>query len=392
MPPAVDELDIGPHDPQFKSNPDEQTRETNQHTSATQDARQQARPVSMHIPFLDRLRALPEVRQIPWRPGQELPPEKSIDSPRVQQRGAVLLSTRGGEAPSPCSHCEAGYGRFSKCIVLEQWFQGACSGCIFTSKGNKCSLRFQTSGTSPCKSFWQRIADRRIGIADGRALRYVEDPEILKSYIRNAAENPKPPKKRKRRSAPSQMQSTAEPAHTSLCPDVSTPQAISPGTDLDTILQAEIAREQASGYHDVMTTEKKGLKPHNPSQPNVARARGPPIATASSLYPDEPRKVIPDASSPRDPAHIPTERHWPVQHPLAEGKNSVTPGYATIQDTSGYTKTALTPMIDTLPKAKQRQIYSVISGLQGSIDHLKKQLDSLKAVLGIDVEDPSEPR
>jgi hypothetical protein len=373
MPPTVDVLNIGPHDPQFKSNPDEQIRETNQYTSATQDAHQQARPVSMHIPFLDRLRALPEVRQIPWRPGQELPPDKSIDSPRVQQRGAVLLSTRGEEAPSPCSHCQAGYGRFSKCIILEQWFQGACSGCIFTSKGNKCSLRFQTSGMSPRESFWQQIADRRID-------------------IRNAAENPKPPKKRKRRSAPSQMQSTAEPAHTSLCRDVTTPQAISPGTDLDTILQAEIAREQSSGYHDVMNTEKKRLKPHNPSQPNVARARGPPIATASSLYADEPRKVIPDASSPRDPAHIPTERHWPVQHPLAEGKSSVTPGHATIQDTSGYTKTALTPMIDTLPKAKQRQIYSVISGLQGSIDHLKKQLDSLKAVLGIDDEDPSEPR
>ncbi|PMD23385.1 hypothetical protein NA56DRAFT_701671 [Hyaloscypha hepaticicola] len=375
MPPAVDELDIGPHDPQYKSNPEEQTRETNQHTSATQDARQQARPGSMHIPFLDRLRALPEVRLIPWRPGQELPPEKSIDSPRVQQRGAVLLSTRGGEAPSPCSHCAAGYGRFSKCIILEQWFQGACSGCIFTSKGNKCSLRFQTSG-----------------IADGRALRYVEDPEILKSYIRNAAENPKPPKKRKRRSAPSQMQSAAEPSHTSSCPDVTTPQVISPGTDLDTILQAEIAREQSSGYHDVIHIENKRLKPHNPSQPNVARARGPLIGTASSLYPDEPRKVIPDASSTRNPAHIPTERHWPVQHPLAEGKKSVTPGYATMQDTSEYPKTTTTPMIDTLPKAKQRQIYSVISGLQGSIDHLKKQLDSLKAVLGIDDEDPTEPR
>jgi hypothetical protein len=81
-----------------------------------------------------------------------------------------------------------------------------------------------------------------------------------------------------------------------------------------------------------------------------------------------------------------------VQHPLAEGKKSVTPGYATVQDTSKYPKTATTPMIHTLPKAKQRQIYSVISGLQGSIDHLKKQLDSLKAVLGIDDEDPTEPR
>ncbi len=177
---------------------------------------------------------------------------------------------------------------------------------------------------------------------------------------------------------------------------MASPQAISLGTDLDTLLQAEIAREQSSGQHDVIHTEKKQYKPHNPSQPNVARARGPLIDTAPSPYSNQARKVIPDASSPRDPAHIPTERHWPVHHPLAEEKKSVTPGYATAaptQDLSGYSKIAPTPMIDTLPKAKQRQLFSVISGLQGSIDHLKKQLDSLKAVLGIDDdEDPTELR
>ncbi len=104
------------------------------------------KPVSNYVPFLDRLRALPEVRAVPWRPGQELPPERAINSPRVQQRGATLLSTRGAVAPTPCDHCFSGYGRFSICVTLEHWFQGACSSCIFTSKGNKCSLRTQTSG------------------------------------------------------------------------------------------------------------------------------------------------------------------------------------------------------------------------------------------------------
>lgn len=99
---------------------------------------------------IERLRALPEVRPIPWRAGQELLPEKAIDSPRVQQRGAILLSTRGNVVETPCTHCAAGYGRFSQCITLEQWFQGACSTCIFTSKGNKCSLRHETSGMSTC--------------------------------------------------------------------------------------------------------------------------------------------------------------------------------------------------------------------------------------------------
>jgi len=103
-------------------------------------------PNSSHLPFLERLRALPILRPIPWRPGQELPAEKAMDSPRVQSRGAILLSTRGKVMDTPCSHCSAGFGRFSQCITLENWFQGACSTCIFTSKGNKCSLRFQTSG------------------------------------------------------------------------------------------------------------------------------------------------------------------------------------------------------------------------------------------------------
>jgi len=152
MPLPVEDFDIGSQEPPYELGVDKQNRETSHQNLATQDTRKQAplspRPGSIHIPFLDRLRAIPEVRVIPWRPGQELPLERSINSPRVQQRGATLLSTRGAVAPSPCEHCAAGYGRFSQCVILEHWFQGACSGCIFTSKGNKCSLRFQKSGES----------------------------------------------------------------------------------------------------------------------------------------------------------------------------------------------------------------------------------------------------
>jgi len=44
-------------------------------------------------------------------------------------------------------------------------------------------------------------------------------------------------------------------------------------------------------------------------------------------------------------------------------------------------------LIDTLPKNKQRQVYGLVSGLQGGIEHLQKELDSLKRALGIDEED-----
>ena len=129
---------------------EEQTSYTQNPNPSNDEARPDLKhpPGGAHLPFLDRLKALPEVRPIPWRPGQELPPERSTESPRVQQRGALLLVTRGQRVEPPCTHCANGYGRFTECITLENWFQGACSGCIFTSKGNKCSLRFQTSGAS----------------------------------------------------------------------------------------------------------------------------------------------------------------------------------------------------------------------------------------------------
>jgi hypothetical protein len=101
---------------------------------------------STRIPFLDRLRQLPEKRTLPWQVGKDLPPDKSTNSPRVQQRGACLLATRGDVAEVPCDHCARGNGRFTACITLYPWFQGACSTCIFTSKANRCSLRVQTIG------------------------------------------------------------------------------------------------------------------------------------------------------------------------------------------------------------------------------------------------------
>lgn len=45
-----------------------------------------------------------------------------------------------------------------------------------------------------------------------------------------------------------------------------------------------------------------------------------------------------------------------------------------------------TSLIDAMPKNKQRHIFSLVSGLQGGIDHLQRELDSLKRALGFDDE------
>jgi hypothetical protein len=44
-------------------------------------------------------------------------------------------------------------------------------------------------------------------------------------------------------------------------------------------------------------------------------------------------------------------------------------------------------LIDTFPKSKQRQVYGLVSGLQGGIENLQRELDTLKRALGIDDED-----
>jgi hypothetical protein len=90
---------------------------------------------------LDPLRALPEVRPIPWYEGKELPTEKSTESTRVQTRGACLLASRGRVVDPPCNHCQSGVGRFSQCIALDDWFHGACATCQLATRGNLCSLR-----------------------------------------------------------------------------------------------------------------------------------------------------------------------------------------------------------------------------------------------------------
>jgi len=100
------------------------------HSNASLTNPSQRTPTGAKGPdMLDSLRALPEVRQIPWRAGMELPPEKSTEHSRSQTRGAFLLVTRGKVRNPPCTRCVNGPGRFTVCVSLEGWFKGACATC-----------------------------------------------------------------------------------------------------------------------------------------------------------------------------------------------------------------------------------------------------------------------
>ena len=84
----------------------------------------------------------------------------------------------------------------------------------------------------------------------------------------------------------------------------------------------------------------------------------------------------------------------PPTHTLSNGMNGSDRGWASVNQASplengyrgsidqGDTEDGIA-LIDTLPKNKQRQVYGLVSGLQGGIEHLQRELDSLKRALGI---------
>lgn len=100
--------------------------------------------VAQQIPgsaSLDALAALPVVRSVPWKPGKELPPDKSTESPRYQTRGGCLLAMRGHVMEPRCSHCASPGSRLSLCVSLPGWYRGSCAACQMRAKGAQCSLR-----------------------------------------------------------------------------------------------------------------------------------------------------------------------------------------------------------------------------------------------------------
>ncbi|CZT43646.1 uncharacterized protein RSE6_03712 [Rhynchosporium secalis] len=308
-----------------------------------------SKPHSNYVSFLDKLKLLPEVRiSIPWRPGQELPPEKAGDSTRVQQRGAILLSTRGTAMADPCALCAGGYGRFAVCVTLENWFQGACSSCIFTSKGNKCSLRTQTSGTE-----------------DGRALRYHADGSVSRSQ--NLEESSK---KRKRTALPPKqtLPITQSTKYTSIYPQIQPPHPAP--LDLDMLLQASIASDQID---EPDSPDRIEVRPApRLSHPEVARPSA--GAFVPSPYQDHAKNRRSKAATlfPRDPG------------PVSQiGNGTLQPVAATWEHQMIKSKGPPVPASNFFTKAKQREVYDIVSQCQGGIDELQRQLDTLKSVFGI---------
>ena len=152
--------------------------------------------------------------------------------------------------------------------------------------------------------------------------------------------------------------------------------------EMDSMLQAEIAREEPAellGY--VHQMEKKQKRHHNTnmsrevSHDELLRYNGTSLLMQGSSNILKTAKV---ESSPRNPT--PPPQHDPyTQFPR---KNPMTGGGARPQVDGGQP----VPLIDTFPKSKQCQIFALISGIQGGIDHLQRQLNVLQTSLCLEPE------
>lgn len=108
---------------------------------------------------------------------------------------------------------------------------------------------------------------------------------------------------------------------------------------------------------------------------------------AQTQYPPHPQAQPP----PHTRNYIPLQQPPPVQ-PLAQNGGEVHANGSRRnvdqerrESTIGNDDGAF--VIDNMPKHKQRQVYGIISGIQGGLDHLQRELDALKKSLGID-DDP----
>ena len=148
MPPAIEEHDTdfseehkSPDSSDIKTEP---LADNSALLTRRVDKNSNTMPASSSTPYLDRIRAHPVLREIPWLDGQELSVSQINASIRTQQKGALLVVTRGNIQPQSCHRCANGNGRFTECIALDGFYSGSCATCVFPSKGNSCSLRFPT--------------------------------------------------------------------------------------------------------------------------------------------------------------------------------------------------------------------------------------------------------
>ncbi|KUJ17337.1 uncharacterized protein LY89DRAFT_733191 [Mollisia scopiformis] len=342
----------------------------------------------------EKLRLLPELRAIPWRKGKQCAPEKSTHSSRPQTRGAFLLVTRG-IVRAPCTHCETGAGRFALCISLNDWYHGACATCVMATRGNKCSLRQDVEeGFLPLDGPQQQDSTRLASPDDGNG-----------EYQTSSA---------KRKQSPTRAYVAGYSQDEKAVDEHQSPSQPTPSTNNYQAYNSTLPPQSTNRYPTMApqqpTTYTPTPNPHPATQSFVPNDKSSLLDYVyQKQYPPNGKKrhhILHQAEreasqGTNKPAPNKRVRLGTEYDERAEASSSISPSVQLIQSAAAYRpgghENEATPLIDTLSKKKQREIFGIIGGLQSGIrlvrqqtDSLQKQLDLLQSAFGIDLDEDEE--
>ncbi|CAD6501229.1 BgTH12-01483 [Blumeria graminis f. sp. triticale] len=299
----------------------------------------------------ERLVTMPEKRTLPWRDGVEPGAENETggESRRKQIRFGCLLATRGEVQALPCNSCANGRGKFSVCISLPNFFKGACASCQLSGRPNRCSIKKKDDPPESPNS----------------ASRLLRTPNVVDSSPSTALQK-SPVKgtqvKRRRTTAP--IASTPMPEWENLR---------HPQWDQDL---GNSSRRLVNMGQQPWASVKLQATTSNTS--GVLNGRNSGASGVSDALEQRSSLAWPSVNQPSN-----IQMYHSQENSSAGFRNERN----TREGTVGHEDANSFVLIDTLPRGKQRQVYGLISGIQGGIDHLQHELNSLKKALGIDDED-----
>ena len=382
------------------------------------------------IDVLESLRALPEVRSIPWQAGKELPADKSTNSPRSQTRGAFLLSTRGHITP-PCTHCATGVGRFSVCVSLEGWFHGACATCqvcfvllnLLLSDGGADGDKRELVQSQERRRRCVEMAPSPPFIANEPEPDSVPpnkwvEPYAIQSSPPIGSNRPASSLKRKRASPSPTAAAVQSPKNSYTQIHPARPASSHPAASYQLHLNNPSLNNSPASNHppnNILQGGTSALLNH------VYQKQYPPNGTKRHQVLYRAQSISPEPGKSATPLRMNTftlvgAEQTSKAEMRRDGSNSLSPSTQLVQPTqhpsynSPYPNTSMamqsearnvghpaTPLIDTLPRRKQKQIYQIIGGVQSGLrlvrqqtESMQKQLDLLQAALGIEDDDEHE--
>ncbi|PMD47597.1 hypothetical protein L207DRAFT_551109 [Hyaloscypha variabilis F] len=291
----------------------------------------------------ERLMMMPERRPLPWRDGVEpgADNETGGESRRKQIRFGCLLATRGDIQEVPCNSCANGRGKFKVCVALEGYFKGACASCQLSGRPNRCSIK---------KNDGDDVLSTPGGEASSRTH---SQPHI-------PSEGPQ--SKRRRVTDPIPEWESARPQWEQELGDSQARQ------HMNEIIQRPWTTVNSPATMPIPTSQTMNeMNSPGTGPPRTLEQRNS-MAWASV---NQPTPLVGPQTYERAASTAGSHRN------LEQARRE-----ETVINEEGSSA-----LIDALPKSKQRQVYGLISGLQGGIEHLQRELDSLKRALGIDDED-----